>query len=401
MKVVFVCEGYRPGVDACAKRMESFVDHFKMMGHETVVYASSTNLKEGVADPEVVYCKTTSMSKKSSFQRLLNNVSFPLSTIVESKKVKEADVVVVTSPPLFATLAGIKIADREKSKLVLDTRDVWPEIAFQLGSFTSSSVYGKTFSHIALKAYKRADLVTVVTPGKIDILTERFKDQGINPAKLALVENGLDLGFLKQTCDSSIISKYPSLQENRACVYIGNLGLAQGLEQLLDLAQDAQVDYPDIDFLIFGKGADEGSLRKSKNERGLNNVVFGGTVTPQQAYTILGSACVAFVSLKNNNMTSSVPTKLFEALGVGCPVLLAAEGDAAAILRRTKHGECVTPGNRSAILHGFEKVMSEQNFYESNKACTRGIIASNYSRQSSAIKLEQLVSNLVMTGEKQ
>lgn len=395
MKVVFVCEGFRPGVDACAKRMGVFVDRFRAVGHEVVVLASVTNLEFGDAENEVTYCRTCPMKRKTAVRRLMNNLRFPFSAMQENHLSEGADVVVVTSPPLLATLAGMRIASREHAKLVLDVRDIWPEIAFQMGSFSPKSVYGRVFARLAHVVYRRADLITAVTLGKIEKLNDILLSCGTDPSKLALIENGLDENFTGQNQDDKFAEVYPSLRKGCACVYVGNLGLAQGLEQILDLAEDSLLAYPKMEFLIFGKGADETLLKRSKEERGLNNVRFCGMISSRQAFTALTLARMAFVSLKNTSMTSSIPTKLYEALGVGCPVLLVADGNATAILDETAHGIQVSPRDREAIFHAFSELIREEDKYRRNRERAAKIVAANHSRQDAACEFERIVVSLV------
>lgn len=399
MRILFLCEGYRPGTDACAKRMSVFADHLRSKGHEVTVLASSTNLSEG-GNPEegVLYCRTAPMRRKTPFRRLVNNVSFPLAAVRRAREVGSVDVVVVTSPPLLAAPAGRRIARSKGAKLVFDLRDVWPEVAYEMGSFSEGSAYGRAFSCVARSMYREADLVTTVTPGKAEKLSALFLREGIDPCKIRVVENGLDESFLELSEDEKFLRRFEFIR-GFTCVYAGNLGLAQGLSQLLDLASWALSSYPDARFLLLGSGAEEDVLRKRVAGEGLSNVEFCGTVGPRQVYTALRHAKMCFVSLKNAEMTSSVPTKLYESLGVGCPTLLVACGDACGVLEETRLGACARPGDSVSIRGAYVSMREGYEGITHKKRRAQDAIAARHLRQRHAEAFEVLLGGLVNEGK--
>lgn len=395
MRILFICEGYRPGTDACAKRIGVFVDHLKSRGYDVDVLASSINLANGVAVDDVRYCVTKAMSKnKTAVQRFLSNASFCRSAIKESRMLEAADVVVVTSPPLLSAPAGLRIAKRMNARLIFDVRDVWPEVAFEMGSFSPRSLYGAVFSRIATLMYRHADKITVVTAGKKSKLVPILNKAGIDDSKIHLVGNGLDETFLDQDIDEDFVEKH-RLGEAFSCVYVGNLGMAQGLTALLDLAERVKKLYPTDRFYLFGSGAEEILLKQRTAEKNLDNVIFGGVINPRQAYTALKTADMSFVSLLNSKMTSSVPTKLYEALGCGCPVLLAAKGDAESVLDETSYGVSVHPESVEEIVEGYMYIRKNHDSITANRAKAIFSIRENHSRQLHAAEFEKILLEVV------
>ena len=127
----------------------------------------------------------------------------------------------------------------------------------------------------------------------------------------------------------------------------------------------------------------------------MDNVVFAGRLPNAEMYTVLKAAQFSFVSLVNENLKDSVPTKMFEALGVGCPVLLSAVGDAADILNAAGLGIAVCPNDDEALWDAFRNLYDHMDDYLRNRDHARAVILEKYSRQKAAAVLEKNLEKLV------
>ncbi len=388
MRILLVCEHFYPATDACSKRMTVLRDTLRDAGHEVFVLASETSLNEAsdyFASNGVCYYSAFKMESKTVINRLRNNLSEAINSTKEALNFRDIDVVVVTSPPLLLSASGIRIAKKHHARLVFDARDIWPDVAYEMGSFSKNSIYGRVFQHLANSAYKRSSLITTVSQGKVSKLKALLPKK--DAEKVRLVPNGLDLGFLLQDERADLIEKY-QLDEGDVCVYVGNLGLAQGLSRLLEIAK--RNDY--ARFLLFGSGAERDLLREKISSEGLSNVYLCGRVDARGVYTLLKHAKCAYVSLLNSNMKDSVPTKLFEALGCGCPVLLAAAGDSVDILAEAGLGVSCAPEDLDGLVKAFIEVFSRE-WTDCEKQRAVDCIKSKYSRQAASEVFVDLLSS--------
>lgn len=377
-----------PDEGPAAKRMRSFSDVLAEKGHRVTVLAPRADTGD-TAVPGVLYCPSIKMRKKTSLMRMLNQLSLAVSSFFVAFKAGKADVVITTSPPPLISISGWLIAKCKGAKLAYDIRDIWPDVAWEMGSFTPESLYSRVFAFIRNFMLKHADLVTAVSPGKVQKL------QGYEPAaKVVWITNGLDEAFLKNQQMAEVVEKY-QLQTGFNCVYIGNLGWAQGLMQLMQLAQRAKDENMDVRFLLFGRGVEEESLRRHAQEHDLSNVVFAGRLPNTQIYTVLKNAQMSFVSLVNANLKDSVPTKMFEALGVGCPVLLSAVGDAQQILDECGLGEAVSPNDSDSLWKAFQSMYKNLPDYVEKRQQAQNVILEKYSRQRAAELLEKELNDLI------
>ena len=388
MTILIHTDEYYPTAQACAYRMQVLADAFVKQNNEVTVIASSSNLGEDFSserNEKILYAPTIKMVKKTTIMRLLNNLSFAVSSVFTSFKVGKVDFVITTSPPPLISISGWIIAKLKGAKLIYDVRDIWPDVAIEMGSFSNQSVYSKVFNFIADFMYKHADLITTVSPGKVQRI-EAHLERIQSKQKVKLVANGFDEGILNNTIDEFLAKKY-QLNEKFTCVYIGNIGLAQGLGCLLDVAEKTK--HKDVQFLIFGKGAERENLEKDAKDRSLKNIHFCGILPHEKVFTILSKAKVSFIPLKSSNMKDSVPTKIYEALGIGCPVLLVAEGDSCAIVNESLLGKCVSPDNLSVLPKAFDDMIENYAVYDAHKLNAKKLMLEKYSRQQIALQFEK------------
>ena len=397
MKIIIHTDEYYPTAQACAYRMQVLADSFTDNGNEVTVITSSANKESGEADlssrrEKIIFSPTVSMKKKTSLMRLLNNASFGLTSFFSALRAGSADVVITTSPPALISISGWLIARIKRAKLVYDVRDVWPDVALEMGSFTEDSLFCRIFSAITSFMYKHADVITTVSAGKVAKLSgyAAARDKKRSD-KVLLVSNGFDESVADYDFYQDVIDKY-EIDRKPTCVYIGNIGLAQGLGALLDLAHETR--HKEIQFLCFGKGAEKEMLEKRVADEGLTNVRFCGVIEHEKVFSVLSRAKLSFIPLKSGNMKDSVPTKIYEALGVGCPVLLVAEGDAAAIVDEAGLGVHVPPDDKQALTAAFDGMLDDYDRYTANKEHSMRLMRSKYSRQESARAFEEQLHNL-------
>lgn len=401
MRILIHTDEYYPTAQACSYRMRTMADAFIDQGDEVVVIASSTNKGNGKIEPrreKILYSPAIRMKKKTTVMRMLNNLSFGFTSIFTALKAGKVDVVITTSPPPLVSIPGWIIAKCKGAKLVYDVRDIWPDVALEMGSFAEGSIYCKVFRAITRFMYKHSDWVTTVSPGKVEKIKNHVISVGGKKGgpdhvdKVKLVGNGFDESVENSSIDKELIAQY-ELDKKFTCVYVGNIGLAQGLGALLDMAEQSK--HKEAQFLLFGKGAEKEMLEQQAKERGLDNVHFCGVLPHEKVFTLLSYAKMSFIPLKNSNMKDSIPTKVYEALGIGCPVLLVAEGDSCDIVNESEMGRCVSPDHTEELAGVFDEMVENYSKYSEHRAEARNLMHKKYSRQQIAIAFEKQLHELL------
>ena len=144
-----------------------------------------------------------------------------------------------------------------------------------------------------------------------------------------------------------------------------------------------------MQFLIFGEGAYKNKLQSKINELRLKNISLEGKIDYCKVYTILKYSKISFISLKNNKMTDSIPTKMFDALGIGCPILLLAKGDSCSVLDEVHLGEHAE--NIEELKTKFKYMIENYEKYTKYKENSMNYIMKRYSRREIAKKFEKEV----------
>lgn len=371
----------------CTKRIDSLATYLSNNGHNITILTSSHNKNNEISEIDrkykIIYSYSTSDIKGSTIKRFLNNIIFGITSFFKSLfKTKKVDVVVTTSPPPLISVFGYLIAKIKRAKLVYDVRDIWPDVAIEMESFSNTSIYYKIFKFIANFMYKHSDYITTVTPGKVKKI-KKYE----NSNKVSYIPNGFDDNFIKFSEERSVIEKY-NLMKKFTVVYIGNVGLAQNLDALVELAKMSETQ-ENIQFLVFGEGAYKNTLQDKINELKLTNIKLEGKIEYSKVYTLLKNSKISFISLKNNNMTDSVPTKMFDALGIGCPILLLAKGDSCEILDEVHLGEHAE--NIDELKMKFNYMIENYSEYAKYKENSINTIMQNYSRKEIAKNFEMEV----------
>ncbi len=372
----------------CTKRMSTIYSELKKNGHDVRILAP-VGIGSDFSCSDVIHCRTVIMRKKTTLFRFLNSAVFAFTSFVKAFSLGKFDIVITTSPPPLINISGWLMAVFKHARLVYDVRDIWPDVAWEMGSMDRKGLYSRIFEMLRDFMLSHSDLVTAVSKGKAEKLREYAPG-----ADVVEIPNGFDENFLNNSENMEIVRRY-ELDTKFSCVYVGNLGKAQGLMQLLQIAERAKnAQLRDVQFLLFGSGLEEKELKTRAEDRCLENVIFPGSLPNSDIYTILKHAGLSFVPLVNKNLKDSVPTKLYEALGAGCPVLLAASGDSVDILEECRLGRAVMPNDEEALWEAFQDMYLNRREYEAGKKYAERVILEKYSRQKAAellrIELERI-----------
>ena len=267
----------------CTKRIDSLATYLSDNGYNVTILTSSHNKKNEISKInrkyKIIYSYSTSRIKGSTIKRFLNNIIFGITSFFKSIFcIKKVDVVITTSPPPLISIFGYLIAKTKKAKLVYDVRDIWPDVAVEMESFSKKSIYYKIFKFIANFMYKHSNYITTVTPGKV----EKIKKYASSD-KVLYIPNGFDDNFTKFSIEQEVIEKY-ELNKKFTIVYIGNVGLAQNLDALIELAKTYK-EKENIQFLVFGEGAYKNTLQAKISELGLTNISLEGKTDYYKVYT--------------------------------------------------------------------------------------------------------------------
>ena len=187
------------------------------------------------------------------------------------------------------------------------------------------------------------------------------------PARIDVITNGVDLtNFKPQTKDQALTAEL-GLKGCFVAGYIGTHGMAHGLETLLEAAQTLQKmrETADIRLLFLGHGAEKAALVERSGALDLCNVLFLDTVPKSEVARYWSLLDVSIIHLRKTDLFNSViPSKLFECMAMGIPVLHGVAGESAAIVQREDVGEVFESSNAEQLVQGLVRLRSDVARYE-------------------------------------
>ncbi len=400
--VLFLTDNFPPEVNAPASRTFEHCREWVKAGHRVTVITCAPNFPKGkvfdgyrnklwqretMEGIEVVRVWSYITANEGFVRRILDYQSYMVSAIIASLFVRKVDVIVGTSPQFFTACAAY-VASRLKFRpYIFELRDLWPESIKAVGAMKNERAIALLES-LELFLYRKAARVISVTNSFKDNLVSR----GIDGSKIEVVTNGVDLSQFKPRSKDPALERQLGLEGKFVVGYIGTHGLAHALETVLDAAE--RLRGTDVVFLLLGDGARKQALREDAARRGLDNVVFIDTVPKAEVPRYWSILDVSLIHLQKTELfTTVIPSKLFESMGMGLPVLHGVEGESARIVRDENAGIPFEPENADALVVALRRLKENPAELAQFKAsCLKG--AQNYDRTNLALKMMRILEGV-------
>ena len=262
---------------------------------------------------------------------------------------------------------------------MLELADLWPASIVAVGAMRHPLPL-KLLEALEFHLYRRAAAIVALTEGIRDDLVAR----GIPGEKIAVVTNAADLARYGPRPRDEALAQAWGLGGKFVVGYVGTHGMAHGLVNVLDAAERLR-DTPEIAFMFVGAGAEREMLIADAKRRGLGNVVFQ-RVQPKDALPSVWSLCdIALAHLTDTPLfAGALPTKMFEAIGMGLPIVLATpEGEASRLLSDIGAGVWVPPEDPAALASAIRSLHADPETRQRLAAASRAA-APSYSREARA-----------------
>ena len=343
MNILFLTENFPPETNAAATRVFERARYWVAWGHRVTVITCAPNFPRGKLFPgyrnrwrqsedvegiRVVRVKTFITKNEGVVLRTLDFLSFMFTGLAAGLREGRPDVVAATSPQFFAAVAGWAVGELRRIPFVFELGDLWPASIVAVGAM-HQSVPLKWLERLELFLYRRSASVVALTAAFKENLTAR----GTPAGKIAVVINGVDLSrYAPRSRDKELADTW-DLDGCFVVGYVGTHGMAHGLRNVLDTADRLRRE-TGLRFILAGSGAERSQLMAEARRRRLENVIFVPP-QPKERMPAVWSLCdVALVHLRNSPVFREViPSKMFEAMGMGLPILVAApEGEASRIV---------------------------------------------------------------------
>ena len=299
------------------------------------------------------------------------------------------DVVYVSSPPITLALPALAASFLRRAPLVVDVRDVYPEVAVRLGEWRAGGRLVRIVGRVADMLYARASAIVTVTRACRDEIVAR----GVAAAKVRVVPNGFD------AVAPSPAAPYEKRPGEFTVSYTGNMGLANGVGVLVDAAK-LLADDGRFRFVLVGDGAQRDQIAARVAAEGIENVTMLGALSRADTFAVQQCSDICAVPLRRN-LTDSLPTKLIDALALGRPVIVCALGEARRFVEDADAGVAVEPEDPRALAAALAALVDDAAALERFGRNGRAFVEERYEREALAAQIAREIEGAALRSSAQ
>lgn len=351
MKLALIADVFPPLRSSGAVQLRDLAREFVRQGHELFVLVPDSNVPNhsiSTQDGYTLVRLNAPVTKDVGYvRRTLGEFMMPYFMRRNFSKSAMGNVrfdgVIWYSPTIFLgpLVAWVRRKSRCRSYLIV--RDIFPEWAVDMGLMKRGPAYW-LFNAVAKYQYSVADVIGVQTPGNLSFFAERPTNDS---RRVEVLHNWLtpprDMGC---TID---VQRTP-LAGRRIFVYAGNMGVAQGMDALLDLAELSKPNRH-IGFLLVGRGSETSRLKQAAADRQLDNVIFSDEIEPDEIGGLYAQCDVGLLALDPRHRTHNIPGKFLSYMHCGLPVLAIVNrgNDLVQIIETARVGQVLTDASMDAL----------------------------------------------------
>ena len=319
----------------------------------------------------VYYVYQKEYDSEKFYTRAVHEFYYALQLALRSNRFS-SDIIIATSPQMFIIPS---VALFSRGKKIIDIRDlVWEYI-------DPKSLYTKLVKIVITQFMKQTiklyDYVTVTNNHEYEWIVKNIQN-----AKIEKITNGIEIQKFSELNNLAKEEIKPF-----TLTYIGNVGIAQNINVLVDIAKRMS----DIQINIIGEGNKYYELKQYARKNQINNITFFGKVSRDKIITFYQKSSVLFAQL-DEKFKAAMPSKLYEYAATGLPIIYAGLGEARNFVKQLENCTTINPGDVKALEVAIKKYKDEP-FEISQK--NKQFVYNNFIREKQSMKMVDIVDKLL------
>ena len=406
MNILFLTDNFYPETNAPAKRTLEHCKEWSSQGHNITIITGAPNFPKGkvfdgyknkiyqseiINNLNVKRVWTFIAANEGFLLRILDYISFMISSFFCGIFTRKHDVIIATSPQFFTLLSGYFISLIRRTPLVLEIRDLWPESIVAVGAMKESSWIIKVLHRLAFFLYSRATMVVCVTQSFKNELIKK----GIDKNKIFVVENGfnLDNSITPNKSIKEVEKQYNIKEADFIVSFTGTVGMAHGLDIIL---KSAKTIHTKVKFLIIGDGASKSELLDRAQKEQLNNIKFISNISWQEIVNLNQVIDMHLVHLIDNpGFKKVIPSKIFESMALRKPIIMGVLGESRDIVIKARCGININPDNHNELNDAINKYIDTPQALKEIGDNGYSFLTKNYSRKKLANKMIESIQSII------
>ena len=321
----------------------------------------------------VYYIYQKEYDSEKFYTRAVHELYYALKLATRSNKFP-SDMVIATSPQMFIIPS---VAIFARGKKIIDIRDlVWEYI-------DGKSIYTKlvkfSLSKLMQYAITRYRYITVTNDHEYAWIVKNIPG---SRDKIEKITNGIEIYKFEELnrLEKKEVSPF-------TLTYIGNVGIAQNIKVLVDIARKI----PDIQINIVGEGNKYRELKEYARQHQINNITFFGKVHRDKIIDFYQNSSVLFAQL-DEKFSAAMPSKLYEYASTGLPIIYAGTGVAREFVNKLENCTTINPGDVKALEVAVKRYKEAPTEISQKN---RDFVYKNFIREKQSQKMVDIVDKLL------
>lgn len=367
MRLLILTQYFVPEVGAPQTRLWAMATELERLGHKVEVVTGMPNYPTGKVFPgyrlsfyrretlggATVHRVWLFAALGGGFARILNYISFAITSLWGLLLSHKPDYILVESPSLLLSLPAYVFSLIWGAPFILNVADLWPDSVIEKGFLKDGPLM-----HLLLAlegwSYRKAARINAMTEGMRETL---LRVKRVPPEKVLFLPNGVDTSLYHPRPVDTELKQSLGLADKKIVLYAGTQGHAHALEYVLRAAKLLE-NCPEIHFLFLGSGSARAGLEKLHGELGLRNVTFRDPISFDQLPPYLSIAECGLSSLRDLALFNGArPAKVFPILASGKPLIFVGRGEGAKLVQEAKAGLVVPPAEPQALAEAVVRLM--------------------------------------------
>ena len=400
MRIVVLTQNFPPEVGAKSARLYKMTNRLAEMGHYITVITAMPNYPTGRTfdgyrgkicsrdeSDGVRVIRTWILPSKSSksLPRFISYTSFAMSSLLLGAwRLGRQDIVLFDTPPLPLVPTGLTLGRITRAKVIMNVSDIWPDIAIRLGG-PIGRVPMWVLKRLERLGYEKSDVVAATTDTARQQIVRQFPQ-----VRTTVIGNGADLRMFSPSLRSQEVRHSFGVGPDDFLVgYFGLHGLFQGLEVVVETAEKLR-DRPRITFLMAGDGPCRDDLIELARRKRLDNIHFLGLLPWQRIPSILASCDAGLVPLAAD-FPGTTPSKVYETLAAGVPVVISKGCESADLIERENAGRTFRPGDSDELADALIHLAADSDELARIRHNCR-ILAETFDYDRIAVQIEAILT---------
>jgi glycosyltransferase involved in cell wall biosynthesis len=404
MKILLLNQAFVSPDEPGHTRHFEMAQYLRQRGHELVIVASDLNYQTGQRTVErhglfteqiidgvrVLRSYIYPTLHRSYFWRIISFFSFMLSSVWTSLSVKDADLIMGTTPQIFQAVSAWFVAFLRNKPFLLEVRDLWPEFGVSMGVIRNPVVI--TLARwLEMFLYARATHILVNSPA----YKEYMLAKGVPENKITFIAYGTDVDMFNPSVSGAAVREKLGLEDKFVVLYAGALGQANDIYTVLCAAKHLNEEKR-IRFVFWGDGKERPNLQSEAERLKLENVIFAGVCPKKEMPHVIASSDVCLAILQNVPMfRTTYPNKVFDYMAAARATVLVIDGVIREVIESSKGGVFVEPANHELLAKTILELSRDPKRVKQMGAHARAYLVKNLDRRDKLDETLKLLTRLV------